>query len=140
MSLTISGATVALSPARTSPNVLSQTHSPVSASSASTWALRVVTNTFPSATAQPRLTLPQHSDTSYGDACLQRHSSAPVLASRAHTHPSQPVTYMIPSTTIGDASNEYVDAPECMPIEPHWNAHAGARLLTLPALIWSTGL
>ena len=34
------------------------------------WALRVVMKTFPSATATPRLTLPQHSDTSNGDACL----------------------------------------------------------------------
>ena len=49
----------------------------------------------------------------------------PVLASSAHTQPSQPVTYMMPSTTSGDASNEYVEAPECMPTEPHWNTHAG---------------
>ena len=34
------------------------------------WALRVVMKTFPSATATPRLTLPQHSETSNGDACL----------------------------------------------------------------------
>ena len=34
------------------------------------WAFRVVMKTFPSATATPRLTLPQHSDTSNGDACL----------------------------------------------------------------------
>ena len=70
MSLTISGATVALSPARTSPYVWSQTFLPVSASSAMMWAFRVVMKTFPSATATPRLTLPQHSDTSNGDACL----------------------------------------------------------------------
>ena len=70
MSLTISGATVALSPARTSPNGWSQTFLPVSASSAMTCAFRVVMKTLPSATATPRLTLPQHSDTSNGDACL----------------------------------------------------------------------
>ena len=70
MSLTISGATVALSPARTSPYTWSQTFLPVSASSAMTWAFRVVMKTIPSATAHPRFTLPQHSDTSNGDACL----------------------------------------------------------------------
>jgi hypothetical protein len=47
---------------------------------------------------------------------------------------------MTPSTTSGDASNEYVDAPECMPIEPHWNTQAGVRFLTFEALIWSSGL
>jgi hypothetical protein len=36
----------------------------------------------------------------------------PVRASRAQTQPSQPDTYMMPSTTSGDASNEYVDLPE----------------------------
>ena len=41
LSLMISGATVALSPARTSPYVLSQTHLPVTASSAITWAFWV---------------------------------------------------------------------------------------------------
>jgi hypothetical protein len=47
---------------------------------------------------------------------------------------------MMPSTTSGDASNEYVDAPECMPTEPHWNTHSGFRSLTFPVLIWSSGL
>jgi len=47
---------------------------------------------------------------------------------------------MTSSTTIGDASNEYVDAPECIPIEPHWKTHAGDRFLTFPVLIWSSGL
>jgi hypothetical protein len=69
MSLTISGATVALSPARTSPYVVSQTFLPVSASRAITCAFSVVMKTRPSATATPRFTLPQHSDTSYGLAC-----------------------------------------------------------------------
>jgi hypothetical protein len=41
MSFTSSGATVRLSPARTSPATVSQTLSPVVASSATTWALRV---------------------------------------------------------------------------------------------------
>src|SRR5687768_60761 len=109
---TIRGATVALSPARTSPLVLSQTDLPVTASSASTWAFGVTMKTFPWATATPRFTLPQHSDVSNGVACLCRHSSCPVRASRAQTQPSQPVTYMTPSTTIGAASNAYVDAPE----------------------------
>ena len=80
---------------------------------------------MPSATATPRLTLPQHSDTSNGEACLYRHSSLPFAASRAQTQPSQPETNMTPSTMIGEASNEYVDVPECRPIEPHWNTHAG---------------
>ncbi len=70
MSFTTRGATVALSPARTSPKGLSQIFLPVSASSAMMWAFRVVMKTLPSATATPRLTLPQHSDTSNGDACL----------------------------------------------------------------------
>ena len=35
----------------------------------------------------------------------------------------------MPSTTIGEASNEYVDLPECRPTEPHWNTHAGVSLL-----------
>ena len=68
MSLTISGATVALSPARTSPYGWSQISLPFVASSAITWAFKVVMKTFPSATAHPRLTLPQHRRTSYGDA------------------------------------------------------------------------
>ena len=115
MSLTISGATVALSPARTSPKVWSQTFFPVSASSAMMCAFRVATKTLPSATATPRLTLPQHSDTSNGDACLYCHSCCPFWASRAQTQPSQPETYMMPSTTIGEASNEYVDCPSAGP-------------------------
>ena len=36
---------------------------------------------------------------------------------------------MTPSTTIGEASNEYVDLPECRPVEPHWNTHAGREPL-----------
>src|SRR3981081_4742461 len=128
-SFTTRGAIVALSPARTSPYVLSQTHSPVSASSASTWAFRVTTKTFPCATATPRFTLPQQSDVSYGIACLYRHSSCPVRPSRAQTQPSQPETYMTPSTTIGAASNAYVDGPAYMPEAPAWNTHAGVRRL-----------
>src|ERR671935_2742393 len=95
-----------------------------------TWAFSVVTKTFPSATATPRLTLPQQSDVSYGIACLYCHSCAPVRASRAQTQPSQPETNMMPSTTIGLASNEYVDLPECRPTEPHWKTHAGRSWLT----------
>src|SRR3954463_2844262 len=128
MSFTTRGATVALSPARTSPKVLSQTFLPVAASRAMTWALSVTAKTRPSATATPRLTLPQHSDTSYGIACRYCHSSDPVRASSAHTQPSQPETNMIPSTTSGEASNEYVDLPECRPTEPHWKTHAGVSL------------
>src|SRR3954453_16343654 len=140
MSLTTSGATVALSPARTSPYVWSHTFRPVSASRAMMCAFRVTTNTSPSATATPRLTLPQQSDTSYGMACLYCHSSLPLRASSAKTQPSHAETYMTPSTTIGEASNEYVDLPECNPVEPHWKTHAGASFLTLPRLIWSSGL
>ena len=103
-------------------------------------AFRVATKTFPSATATPRFTLPQQSDTSYGMACLYCHSCSPVRASRAQTQPSQPETYMTPSTTIGEASNEYVDLPECRPTEPHWKTHAGASWLTFSLLIWSSGL
>src|SRR3954463_12208263 len=128
MSLTINGATVALSPARTSPKVWSQIFVPVSASRAMMWAFRVATNTFPSATATPRFTFPQQSDTSYGIACRYCHNSDPVRASSAHTQPSQPETNMIPSTTSGEASNEYVDLPECRPTEPHWKTHAGVSL------------
>ena len=47
---------------------------------------------------------------------------------------------MTPSTTIGEASNEYVDAPECRPTEPAWNTHCGPSRLTLSLLIWSSGL
>jgi hypothetical protein len=76
----------------------------VVASSASTWAFRVQTNTLPFATATPRLTLPQHSEVSKGIACLYCHNSCPVLASRAHTQPSHPETNMTPSTMIGQFS------------------------------------
>ena len=62
--------------------------------------------TFPLATATPRFTFPQHSDTSKGTACLYRQISTPVFASRAQTQPSQPERNMTPSTTIGAASNE----------------------------------
>src|SRR5215213_5691257 len=140
MSLTTRGATVALSPARTSPYVWSHTFLPVSASSAITWAARVVTKTLPSATATPRFTLPQHSDTSNGDAVLYCHRRSPFRASSAQTQPSQPETNMTPSTTIGEASNEYVDLPECSPTEPAWKTHCGASCLTFPLLIWSSGL
>src|SRR3954469_17579175 len=140
MSLTTSGATVALSPARTSPYVWSQIFFPVAASSAMMCAFRVQTKTIPSATATPRFTLPQHSDTSYGIACRYCHNSAPVRESIAQTQPSQPEANMIPSTTIGEASNEYVDLPECRPVEPHWKTHAGESRLTLLLSIWSSGL
>ena len=93
-----------------------------------TWAFRVVTKTLPSATATPRLTLPQHSDTSNGDASCSCHSIVPFRASSAQTQPSQPETNMMPSTTSGEASNEYVDLPECRPTEPHWNTHCGREL------------
>jgi hypothetical protein len=65
---------------------------------------------------------------------------SPVRASRAQTQPSQPATYMIPSTTMGDASNEYVDLPECRPTEPHWKTHAGVSCLMFSLVIWSSGL
>src|SRR5689334_14538496 len=105
-----------------------------------TWAASVVTKTLPSATATPRLTLPQHSDTSNAEAVLYCHRMFPVRASSAQTQPSQPDTYMMPSTTSGEASNEYVDLPECRPTEPHWNTHAGASCLTFSFVIWSRGL
>src|SRR3712207_882396 len=92
---------------------------------AMTWALRVTAKTLPWATATPRLTLPQHSDTSYGMACLYCQSSEPVRASMAQIQPSQPETNMTPSTTIGDASKEYVDLPACKPVEPAWKTQAG---------------
>jgi alcohol dehydrogenase (cytochrome c) len=57
-------ATVALSPARTSPYGWSQISCPFVASRAITWAFRVAMKTIPCATAQPRLTLPQHRRTS----------------------------------------------------------------------------
>jgi hypothetical protein len=79
---------------------------PVVASSASTRAFAVTKKTFPAATATPRFTFPQHRDTSKGTACLYRQISTPVFASRAQTQPSQPERNMIPSTTIGVASNE----------------------------------
>src|SRR3954451_20601908 len=104
------------------------------------WAVSVTTKTIPSATATPRLTLPQQSDTSYGMACLYCHSSLPLRASSAKTHPSQADTNMTPSTTIGEASKEYVDFPAGRPGEPHWKTHAGASRLTLSLVIWSSGL
>ena len=42
---------------------------------------------------------------------------------------------MIPSTTSGEASNEYVDLPECRPTEPHWKTHAGVSLEIVSLLI-----
>src|SRR3954471_14657348 len=105
-----------------------------------TWALRVVTKTFPSATATPRLTLPQHSDTSNGDAWRYCHSRSPLRASRAQTQPSQPETNMTPSTTMGEASNEDVVLPEWKAPEPAWKTHCGAIRLTFSLLIWSSGL
>src|SRR3954462_15295809 len=104
------------------------------------WAFSVTAKTMPSATATPRLTLPQHSETSYGMACRYCHRMFPVRASSAHTQPSHPETYITPSTTMGDASNEYVDLPECRPTEPHWNTHSGLSLRTFSLLIWSSGL
>src|SRR5918911_3957240 len=103
-------------------------------------AFSVTTKTRPSATATPRFTLPQHSDTSYGMACLYCHSSLPVRASSAKTQPSQAETYITPSTTSGEASNEYVDLPECRPVEPHWKTHSGLSLATFSLVIWSSGL
>ena len=47
---------------------------------------------------------------------------------------------MIPSTTSGEASHEYVDLPECRPTEPHWNTHCGLSFLTFSVVIWSSGL
>ena len=85
---------------------MSQTRLPLVASSASTWAFAVTKKTFPLATATPRFTFPQHSDTSKGTACLYRQISLPVFASRAQSQPSQPERNMTPSTTIGAASNE----------------------------------
>ena len=76
------------------------------ASRAITWAFAVTKKTLPLATAHPRLTFPQHSDTSKGTACLYRQISVPVFASSAQSHPSQPVRNMIPSTMIGAASKE----------------------------------
>ncbi len=95
---------------------------------------------MPCATATPRLTLPQHSDTSNGIACRYRHSSWPVTASRAQHQPSQPVMYMTPSTTIGAHSNAYVVAPACRPTAPHWNTQAVLSWATFPVLIWSSSL
>src|ERR687885_615601 len=102
-----------------------------------TWAFSVTTNTIPWATATPRFTLPQHSDTSNGIACRYCHRRSPLRASIAHTQPSQPETYMTPSTTSGEASNEYVDLPACRPTEPAWNIHAGESRRTFSVLILS---
>src|SRR3954451_28204 len=104
------------------------------------WAFRVTTNTIPWATATPRFTLPQHSDTSNGIAWRYCHSRSPLAASSAQTQPSQPERYMTPSTTIGEASNEYVDLPECRPTEPAWKTHAGDIRRTVSLLIVSSGL
>ncbi len=65
-SMTTSGATVALSPARMSAKTRSHTGLPVAASSAIRCPLGVTKNTRPFATATPRLTLPQQSGTSNG--------------------------------------------------------------------------
>src|SRR3954466_423498 len=94
-------------------------------------AFRVTTNTIPWATATPRFTLPQQSDTSNGIACRYCQSMSPFPASSAQTQPSQPERYMTPSTTIGEASNEYVDLPECRPTEPAWKTHAGESRRTV---------
>jgi hypothetical protein len=62
--------------------------------------------TLPWATATPRFTLPQHRDTSKGPrACTAR---SPCPSSRRGPRPSRPSPdrNMIPSTTIGVASNE----------------------------------
>jgi len=47
---------------------------------------------------------------------------------------------MTPSTTSGEASNEYVDLPECRPTEPAWKTHAGDIRRTVSLLIVSSGL
>ena len=47
---------------------------------------------------------------------------------------------MMPSTTIGEASNEYVDSPDVRPTDPAWKTHAGVSRLTFSMLIWSSGL
>src|SRR5262249_28454337 len=140
MSLTISGATVALSPARTSPYGWSQIFFPDSASRAMMCAFRVVMKTLPSATATPRFTLLQYSEMSNGEVCLYCYSFWPFVASSAHSWPFQPETYITSSTMIGEASHAYVDAPECRPIELAWNTHCGVSLPMLLALIWFSGL
>ena len=58
----------------------------------------------------------------------------------AQSLPSGPETYMTPSTTSGEASNEYVEAPACRPAVPAWNTHAGDSFLTVSLLIWSRPL
>jgi hypothetical protein len=40
----------------------------------------------------------------------------------------------------GEASQAYVDAPECRPIDPAWNTHCGTSFETFSLLIWSSGL
>ena len=82
----------------------------------------------------------QYRTASAFDVSLCCHRVDPVRASSAQTQPSQPDTYMMPSTTSGEASNEYVDLPECRPTEPHWKTHAGVSRLTVSLLIWSSGL
>jgi hypothetical protein len=64
----------------------------------------------------------------------------PVLASRAQTQPSQPETNMMPSTTSGEASNEYVDLPECSPPSRTGRPTPGGACLTFLLVIWSRGL
>ena len=95
---------MALSPARTSPKVWSQIFLPVSASSAITWAFRGDED-LPVGDGDPAVDVAAAQRHVERDACLycQQRSGR---ASRAQTQPSQPETNMMPSTTIGEASNE----------------------------------
>src|SRR5881409_47502 len=87
---------------------------PVFMSSATTLASNWPKNSSPSPMARPRLTQPQHTVEifwSMPDQYSQRIS--PVLALSAKTSSFPVMTYMMPSFTSGDASNEYFpDAPE----------------------------
>ncbi len=67
---TTRGASVALSPARTSPKTCFHAGLPVVASRATRWAFWVTMKTLPLATATPRFTLPQQSGVSTGISCL----------------------------------------------------------------------
>src|SRR5258708_29718358 len=78
-------------------------------SSATTLASSWPKNSRPSPMARPRLTQPQHTVEIFWSIPDQySHRIAPVLASSAKTSSLPVMTYMMPSFTSGDASNEYL--------------------------------
>ena len=111
------GAIVSEYPARGSSTCTLQATWPVAASSAVSLASSWPTKTLPPPKPTPRLTWPQHSGSAASPlySGTYRHFSPPLVASNAYTWLCGPVTYIVPSTTTGELSN---DVAELLP--PVW--------------------